>query len=370
MYKRASFGVAAALVLSACSTGSGVTPVQNGTSSNVQSVSVQRTEAASSLSAAQAVQSGGPFGGAQVPLSTIVRQGAMRLLHATGAPVKHTASFTEDDIVWGPCSSGYESGTGTESMTDLEVGARTYYDAACTQLAEDSYVHLINNTPGSTTTENISISGTLLKKTQSGTVVSWDTLTGTATGTVSGTNPSLQASLLFSHAPNQSSSPTAQYGESCGITLSGSGAPQSCGVGNVAHVQSASADYGVTMNLTMTSGETSAVTGTVTTFSGAYNALTLAAGTFPAWTISGGQSLSSATLTGTQGGTGSYVLTDAKADATVTMSVDDTGSVTGTIKRTSTGASEASFTVDAFGNGTITYSNGTTATISDWIVTG
>jgi hypothetical protein len=226
---------------------------------------------------------------------------------------------------------------------------------------------LTNNAPGNESTANISIAGTLLKKTQTGTVASYDTITGSASGTF----PSLQATLQFSHAPNMTSAPTAQYGESCAITITNGGAPQSCGVGSVAHVQSASADYGVTMVLSMTNSETgSSISGTVNTYGGSYNSLALAPGTFPAWNVTGGQSISSATMTGTQGETGTFTLTDAKADATVHMTVAASGSVTGTILRTSTGATVATFVTDQFGNGTITYSNGTTATISDWIVTG
>lgn len=366
MYKRASLGVAAALLLSACGSPSSVTPVQNSGSTNVQSVPVQRTEAASSLATAQSMQNGGPFGGANVPLlSTIVREGAVKMRYAKGAPVKR-ATFSEADLSWSECSDGQESGSTESSPTDFESGERTFYDAACTQLATDAYIHLTNNAVGSINTANISIAGTLLKESQSGTVVSYDTITGSATGT----SPTLQVSIEFNHAANQTASPTAQFGEACAITIESS-APQTCGLGSVAHIQSASADYGVTMTESTTYGSTSSsVSGTVTTYSGAYNALSLGSGTFPAWTVSGGQVLSTATLTGTESDSGSFTLTDSKADATTTMTMSSGGAVTGTIKRTSTGATVATFTTDAFGDGTITYSNGTTATISDWIVTG
>ncbi|HET7815690.1 MAG TPA: hypothetical protein VFL13_15115, partial [Candidatus Baltobacteraceae bacterium] len=308
----------------------------------------------------QVVQQGGPIGGAPI-LSTIVRQGAVKMRNAKGAPVKQ-ATFSEADLTWSACSNGTENGTGAVTQTDFEAGVRTFYDAECAELAEDAYVHETNNTPGSSTTLSVSIAGTVLKKTLSGTVVSYDTVTGTGNGVF----PNLQVTLQFTHAPNQTAAPTAQYAMACGIAGEGGSSPQSCGLGSVAHVASASADLGTTMSLTMTNGTSTTINGTVKTYAGALNSMTLAPGTFPAFTISGGQQLSTATLTGTEAATSTFTLTDSKTDATVNMTLSQTGAVNGTIVRTSTGASVATFVTDRYGNGTITYSNGTTATITDW----
>jgi hypothetical protein len=65
-----------------------------------------------------------------------------------------------------------------------------------------------------------------------------------------------------------------------------------------------------------------------------------------------------------------WTVTDATDDQIFTISLVDNISrnYAGTIKRISTGATLASFTLDQSGSGSITYSDGTTASITTWIL--
>ncbi len=69
---------------------------------------------------------------------------------------------------------------------------------------------------------------------------------------------------------------------------------------------------------------------------------------------------------------GSCTLTDAAADGTVTVTSAGTPAtnVSAVITRASTGQTLATFTVDANGNRTVTYGNGTTGRIANWQIFG
>jgi hypothetical protein len=106
------------------------------------------------------------------------------------------------------------------------------------------------------------------------------------------------------------------------------------------------------------------------------NALILSAGSGTSWTITGGTLQVSVTVTWTEtysvtGEVGALNLkaTDTADDAVVTLVENSSGDITGTISQLSTGDPVATFTIDADGNGTITYANGTSGTISDYVIT-
>lgn len=101
-------------------------------------------------------------------------------------------------------------------------------------------------------------------------------------------------------------------------------------------------------------------------------------GVFPSWTIGGGSIVDSVAFNGQFGYTTSglpvsatLAMSDSADDATVSLSASGTPvTLSGVIKQTSTGTTVATFTVDAYGNGTVAFSNGTTAPISNWNVIG
>jgi hypothetical protein len=136
-----------------------------------------------------------------------------------------------------------------------------------------------------------------------------------------------------------------------------------------------------------------------TGYTGGVGSLTLAPGTPPAWTIAGGTQV--ATLTGTatigfggfehsgrgwrhddgrwgrgghgQPGPGSLTsldltLNDTAAGLTATLTSAADGKLTGTVTETGSTETIATISVNVSGNGTITYSNGTTETVQDWII--
>jgi len=155
-----------------------------------------------------------------------------------------------------------------------------------------------------------------------------------------------------------------------------------CGFGAVDHDQTAGNDLGATVTVTAAVGTTQSgltnvnVNGSAAGYSGALDALKLAAGTAPNWVISGGTTTDSATLTGALAfnslgiaSSGTMTVTDSADQGSVTFTATSTGD-TGAITDTATGKTVATFTVDQSGNGTVTFSNGTTAQISAWQLLG
>jgi hypothetical protein len=68
---------------------------------------------------------------------------------------------------------------------------------------------------------------------------------------------------------------------------------------------------------------------------------------------------------------GTLTVTDAADDGTVTAIIAGSPTtISGTVKQTSTGRTVATFVVDVNGNGTVTYSGGSTAQVSNWVLLG
>ncbi len=112
-------------------------------------------------------------------------------------------------------------------------------------------------------------------------------------------------------------------------------------------------------------------------YSGAFNALTLAPATAPAWSITGGTQIVG--LTGTaridyddggmvSAGVGtSITITDSVTGLTASLTGNGHGRLTGTVTG-GTLTSPATISVDRSGSGTITYSDGTTGIVRDWVI--
>jgi hypothetical protein len=114
--------------------------------------------------------------------------------------------------------------------------------------------------------------------------------------------------------------------------------------------------------------------GTVAGFNGPINTLALSPSTtFPNWTITGGTAGSSSNVSGTfnfnamgVGVGGSVTVTDTPDDIVTTVTIGSDGTMNGVVKKISTGSTVATFTVNATGNGSITYADGTSATIANF----
>jgi len=115
-------------------------------------------------------------------------------------------------------------------------------------------------------------------------------------------------------------------------------------------------------------------------YTGSLGGLTLAAATTPAWTIGGGQEVT--TLTGTVtssfGGQGMGGNCGSGAMSSISLTITDTADglvatlsssgakLTGTV--TSSGTTVATISLDRSGSGSISFTNGTTSAVKDWVI--
>lgn len=375
------YGAFISILLAGCGGGGGGSapssqpPTQ--TQANVQQVPVQRSLANQSLQTQYATQQSFTFGSSTGTLSSVRRAidaSARRVTSAwrAGTAVRAQGTIRRASVTYGPCTNNTETATVAVSTTEEQLYERTFYDSACTQLYQDMFLDVV-----ATSSTAGTITGTDTEYSVSGAFLDYVTLTMNMSGI--GTSAP-QFSLQATSAANSTAQPTVQFGVACGL---GSSSSLACGFGGVDTVQALSQDEGVTLNLaasatTSTTSVTVPVSGNAAAYTGATGALKLTPGTFPAWTISGGTLSDSATLNGqfsysTAGviAGASLTLTDSADDGTVTLTAGGTPeTIAGTIKQTDTGKQVATFSVDASGNGTITYSNGTTGTIQNWVVTG
>ena len=384
--KRAVCFAAAALLLSACGGGGGsgpsgvypppVPPPPGGIHA-IQNASVQRAVANQALaipSAAGAAFTFGGISGADVSRHVLgaARQVASRWRAGASRSASPQGLRRVAAVSYSACSNGVESATNQISQTETQAYERVFYDSACTKLYQDIFLDLV-----ATSQSAVSATGTDAYYTTAGAVYDYTTvaLSITVTGSNSGT-----ISMQLTDAPSPTASQTAALGIACSLATGAVG----CGFGGVVHEAAASQDLGATLSFNATQGAASGgtvpvvINGSGSSYTGGLNALSLSAGQFPNWTISGGTTVDTATFNGTLtfSTSGSLVamsitLTDAADDGTVTLTAGGTPVVVnGTVKQTDTGQTLATFTTDAAGNGTITYSNGTTATISNWNILG
>jgi hypothetical protein len=309
----------------------------------------------------------------------------MALKEAATIEDVHTESETAPT-----CQNGVEFSQSSTGQGEVTQTIEFFYDPACTEPFK-LIVQTISfsNTGGS-------IQGTEEIWDQTGTVVAYKTFSlGFAISGGRLTSIAMQKSV----APAPSASPFFQVGESC---LFGTSNPVDCGAGNVVTISQPTASPSP---LNESIGFTGTVTGDFVTpspspspsasppswgqpnqlqlqlngsgYTGAVGALTLSAGTPPAWTIAGGTEV--LTLSGTVtlgfggprwgGGVMSSIDLDETAlGLTVTLSSSN-DQLTGNVTNAS-GQVVATMTLDFSGTGTITYSNGTTAPVVDWIILG
>jgi len=365
----ARFGlVVSAFVLAACGGGGGsstpVTPPGSTGGAPVQQTSVQRSLASQALAGTQTASQIAQFGGSG-------SLGTLSLLRRTiDAAVTRTSASANRTPLAVVCSAGVELSTIPIGTTETQIHEQTFYDSGCFLLFQDIQLDVVANATSGT------LSGSETQYTRAGAVNQYNTISGTLAGV--GTS-NVQLSLQVTDAASSSSPQIAVAGLSCNVSLTA----QSCGSGAVAHRASLSEDFGATINasasgLTVGSATTFVFSGNGASYKGGYGALTLKQGAFPAWAVTGGTVTDavtlSAQLTFNSAGIltgGSLSLVDSGDDATVNIVASGSPLViTGVIKQADNGQTVATFNVDASGNGTITYSNGSTFAIVAWQVMG
>ena len=329
----------------------------------VAQVPVQRTDAAQTLQMLRVLQISGSLGAPMLTGLSVERRTAGALRLQSGA-LRLAASTPA-------CNNGSEVSSVTNPNGSSTVVADTFYDSTC-QTPEQSFAWTPTLT-GST----LAGPATLTKYAQTGSVLSYETSTLSVTFTDTTFAQPSQIAINASVA-------TAVGGPSIGAldlscTIAGPGmSGASCGMGTLADLSSLSEEFGATMTISgsqnLTGGNTLQASVSAQAYQGSLNGLTLAAGSFPAWTISGGNQIDTASAVvvasySTGGGASSlsFTMTDAQDGATVTLAVAPTG-YAGTITQTSNGATIATFTIDPLGDGTITYSDGTQGQIVDYIL--
>ncbi|TAM56601.1 hypothetical protein EPN52_13670 [bacterium] len=362
-----SIAVLSILALASCGGGGGgsaaappasATPPGTSTPAPVTQAAVQRTDAAQSLQMLQAsrgLNSGG------VTTASVARRAATQVRRAMSAGVRHVASV-------GTCTSQTVTSMNQTSSTTATITVQSYYDQSCTSLEGTLVWNLTVNSPTS-----VSGPATMTRYAASGSVVTYETLSLSMTFTDTTLTQLSQLSVDVTSIASSVNGPSiGSFGIACGLTGASS---LTCGLGAVANMPSLSVEQGFTLGLTG-SESASSVQATITAqaFQGGLSALTLSPGTFPAWTISGGALLdsASATVAATYASNGTptslaFTMTDSQDQATVVLVANSSG-IAGTIARTDTGATVATFTIDALGNGTISYSNGTQGQIEDYLI--
>jgi hypothetical protein len=268
-----------------------------------------------------------------------------------GRRVKDTSSCSNSQI-----TSDADNGT-----TDTET-ISTYYDTGCTELEEVEVVSV----PDNASATSLTATGTITEYSLTGSVTSYDTLTIALTE-----NSSTQATFTIedSQANTVGGAVVAQAGTTCVDTEGTSSDTISCGAASVQ--TSGATQTGASL---LENGASTSSSVTISLTASAYTAasgLGIAQGTSPAWNVTGGSPVDTIT--------GSITTSSTANTATITLSDTTTGvSISGTLAggtitltESQNGKTLATATVNAStGNGTISYADGTTATIVNWTVEG
>ncbi len=340
--------------LVACGGGGGgggsVTP-QATPQTNISQTSVQRSDAQSALAGVQAYEE--YSGGGSISTLTAVRAVHTLLTKINpktllSSPPRHVLTCN-----YGPGvnESVVANANGTDTVT-----IEDYYDDNCM----DPEAEIVWTVTSSGTT----VSGPALFTEYSTSGAQTGSANVQITFVYNSAGTELTGfSFLLSNVVDNGTPVSGEIGLACSA-----GTSTTCGVAAVANVAALDLEDGASV---VASFGTSSVSMQIAAYQGAENALSVAAGTIPNWTISPSSDLvSSVSISGQATASGfTLTLTDSTNGGTLAMTGTSTG-VTGTLTNNATGATVASFTVNASGNGTLTYSNGTQVTIVDDIVQG
>jgi hypothetical protein len=275
----------------------------------------------------------------------------------------------------GSCNNGREFTVTVISPTQTQYELKLFYDNACTELARDA-VALVTKASSSSET----IARTVTNYNLSGIVLSTRKTNFAVTGS-SGNFSAIATGSLFI---GTSTSPEAQSGRQ--LTVAPQNATTSTISGNSGHIENVGipsinesfGHSGVLQNTTETTDASGNVTfaGThVGTFvKGPLGSLSLPAN--PPFAVSGGTQIGQATISGSVEFDSNDQLINVTLNGTLlngnTLAVTTSGTpptiaINGVITSPSN-QPVATFTVDKFGNGVITYASGQQALIVDWHV--
>lgn len=387
--------LSAILTLAACSGGGGSVSSPGTGTALTESIETQRSVGGSTLSAA----------GSAVDYNQLSGPQSAAVLGVQDATTIAAAAPANGPMIPGPtpplgngtCFNGVEF-TYSSTSTTITEKIEFFYDAACTEPYR--LENLTITPPPHGTAGSGSSSGTVQVWSQAGASVDYQTFSQTFTVNANGLVTEI--SQMRTDAMSSSSPPTSQYGETC---LVGPLATEAidCGTGNALTDTTANEALGFVQTTTgqflltpvpspaptavpvatagapIYRGNPSLLSLTIngTGYTGAVGSLTLSAGTAPAWKISGGTKV--VTLTGTASiGFGfstvmssvNLTLVDSADGLTATLTSAHGPGLTGTVTNTASGATVATIAVDLSGTGKITYSNGTTEKVQDWIIIG
>jgi hypothetical protein len=345
----ALFSIVASLV--ACGGGGGGGTIPSGPAAtatpnaSLAQQSVQRGDAQATLSGVQTYEELEGSGSAGVLASVRTARAMLAKTHARALLASRHIAAT--------CESGEE-----ETISGDTITVEEFYDSGCTEpeativwtASQDGY-----DLTGPATFTTYSTSGAVTETAQMTITFyynSADVLTGIA--------------LLFSSIV-ENGVQLGQLGVAC--TESSTNAT-SCGLASVSNVGALNVEDGASVTATVSSSE--AVSMQIAEYQGAQNTLSISQGTLPSWTISpASDQTASYSLSGQPSGSGfTLTLTDVTNGGTFAVTGSAGGTITGTLTSNASGATEASFTVNALGSGTLTYGSGTQVTITDFVVQG
>jgi len=334
-------------------------PAQSTPSGNIAQESVQRTDAQSALAGVQAFQEyegGGSVStlDARRALYVLLKKVTAPMLAPRGAP--HAFA----------CEDGLEESSVDNSNGSVTITIEDFYDVACTQPQAEIVWTATETQSGSQTV----ISGPASFSAYAEGNPTTPTETASVQITFYETDSELTGfSYLLSDIVQNGTPVSGEAGLACNAASSSSTA---CGIAAVANVAALDAEDGASVNATISTASSLTVNMSIAAYQGVENALSIAQSTFPAWTISPAADLTdSVTISGSASASGfTLTLTDSTYGGTFAITGSSSGTVTGTLTDNANGATEATFTIDSSGNGTLTYANDTTVSVVDYTVQG
>ena len=361
MRTRLAFALLTALALAACSGGSSSTPSApggSGTTTQTQSLTTQEAAQAGTEAVFDPVEQGDNENG---------------LYNGTMGPAYMTSYVTLQSVADGTCHNGVERTVTVISPTEKKYETKYFYDKVCTELARDVVADVVNNGLGESVTrvaKNYGANGTLLS-------------TRTTAYSITGSSGNFSKTETSSLVIGTSTSPAAQYGLTETVATS-SGSNTSSITGNSGHltnngnpaVDESFAHTAQLNNLTKTVDSSGNVifagSRAAQEYKGPFGSLTLSSS--PPFTIGGASAYRTDSISGSVTFDNDGDLTNVSINATLfngdTVAASGSGdpiTVNGTVM-SSSGTTIATFTVDQFGDGIITYANGSQGLIYDWHV--
>jgi hypothetical protein len=311
---------------------------------NLSQTSVERTDAQGALAGVQTYEE--IAGGGSISTLT-----ARRAMHSMLAKLNPKALIGQPRR---PATCNDGSGV-NETVTATTITIEQYYDDECTEPEAEivwTYTQLGDEVTGPATFTEYSVSG-----------ATTETANAQITFEYNGSDQLVGFAFLLSNIVDQGTQ-LGSTGVAC-IDMTS----EDCDVASIANAAPLDAEDGVVVSAAVTNTSTLAVTMQISTYQGAENALTIVQGVLPNWTITPASDLTqSLSISGSSSASGfTLTLTDNTNGGSFAI-IGTAGGATGTLTNTATGATVASFSVNAQGNGTLTYGNGSTASIVDYVV--